>query len=272
MTMVALEFDEAFADVNFCALWDPALRPESGPNGDDLYRLVDQARRGDRFAPSEFANTMECTLSPHAWECFQRMHGPRPVPHDRWFYAKLNQFLEVLLHDELTITDTNGQRRKLQPNEAVEKGFTNITGMGPSLHPDELEQALVADDYERCPWLGLVMRILENPTNRLAAVREWLEEQRLAQTQDHSERSRGWTKNQERDQVIRKCLSRGVSPEQICVELDKRTIATLPASQAKGIHGWRNGWEDRKIRNAIQQLFSKVLKRGIVVKPPAISK
>ena len=71
---------------------------------------------------------MHWTLRPLAWECFQRAHGHRPVPHEHWFYAKLIQFFESLLYDELTITDSKGQRRKLQPNEAVEKGIQTHFG------------------------------------------------------------------------------------------------------------------------------------------------
>jgi hypothetical protein len=269
--MITLDYDPAFADFNFCRLWDPALR--GGPNCAGLYKLVYKARKGDRFAAGEFADTMDWTLRPETWECFQRRHGFRPVSHREWFFAKLIQFFDVLVYDELTITDGNGQTRKLQPNEFLQEEFTVVGGDGPLTQPEELEQALVAEEYARYPWYDLVRKVVESPTDRVAAAQAWLREQRLAPAGDQAEQPRnGWGKNQERDQVILNCLGRGMAVEQVCAELDKRTTPTLPALQAKSIHRWTDGWADPKGRKAIQQLFSKVPKRRNLVNPSAISK
>jgi len=141
------------------------------------------------------------------------------------------------------------------------KAFKLTSGNGSPIQPDELERALVAEDYDQYLWFDLVRRVVDG-TNHIAAARAWLEEQHLAQTQDRMDQPQGgWTKNQERDRVIRNCVSRGLAPERICEELDKRTIATLPALQVKSIHRWADGWKDGKARNAIQLVFSKVLKR-----------
>jgi hypothetical protein len=267
--MVFLEFDPAFADYNFSELGDPALR--GGPSSAGLYRLAYKARGGDRAAAQMFVDTMRWTLRPEAWECFQRVHGPRPVSHREWFYAKLMQFFDVLLYDELTIMGSSGHPRKLQPTELLDDGATIWGGSGPLIQPDELEQALAAEEYAQHQWYSLVERIQNNPMDRAGAARAWLNEQRKAGGVRTERSRRGWTKNQERDQVILNCLDRGMEPALVCDELHKRTIATLPALQAKGIHRWTEGWLDLEARNAIQQLFSKVRGRKLV-KPSSISK
>ena len=230
--IVGLHFDPAFVDFNRCELWDPALR--GGPDSDGLYRLVDQARKGDLSARMEFADTMQWTLLPETWECFQRTHGARPLSHADWFYAKLMQFFDILLYDQLTVTDSNRERRVLDPSDALEAEFKLIGRIGPSLDPEALERALVAEEYRRYEWGVLVLRVAQSPENRLAAARAWLEEQRLARERaDPEEPRRGWTKNQERDRVILNCLNRGLTPELICKELDNRTIPTPRALQSK---------------------------------------
>jgi hypothetical protein len=161
----------------------------------------------------------------------------------------------------------------LQPDELLQEEFTITGGDGPFANPDELEQALEPEASTLYPWSGLVRRVLESPADRLGAAQAWLEEQRVARAGDDAEQPRsGWQKNQERDQVILNCLNRGLASELICEELDKRTIAALPSLQGAGTHRWKDGWNDPKTRNAIQQLFSKVRKRKIPVKPPAVSK
>jgi hypothetical protein len=269
--MISLDIDPAFADFNFSELWDPALR--GGPTSASLYTLIYHARQGDRSAIVEFADTMHWTLRPETWECFQRLHGPRPISHRDWFYAKVTQFCDVLTYDQLTILEADGQPRKLQPDELVTEEFTITGGAVPLTQPDDLEQALVAERYSGYPWDGLVQRVLDNPTNRAGALQAWLTEQRMVQPRDQAERHRsGWDKNQERDRVIQNCLDRGMAPVSICDELDQRTISTLPSMKAKGVHRWRDGWDGVGTRNAIQQLFSKVRRRRKPVNPRTISK
>ena len=62
---------------------------------------------------------MAWTLRPETWECFQRTHGDRPISHRDWFYAKLVQFFDILLYDELTVNEANGHPRKLKPDELL---------------------------------------------------------------------------------------------------------------------------------------------------------
>jgi len=100
---ISLDLDPHFRDFNFCDILDPTLRPGSGPDESELYRLAYKARHGDRHAVTLYANTMGRTLRKETFECFQRVHGPRPISHGHWFYAKLDQFLCILLYEELFV-------------------------------------------------------------------------------------------------------------------------------------------------------------------------
>jgi|HubBroStandDraft_6_1064221.scaffolds.fasta_scaffold62674_2 hypothetical protein len=268
--MIGFELDPAFADFNFSEWWDPALR--KGPSASSLYKLVYRARNGDRFAVGRFADTMYCTLRPETWDCFQRVHGHRPVSHREWFYAKLTQFVDMLVFDQLTVEEPNQHPRKLQPDELLDERLTVVGGAGPQIQQDELEQALVPERHAEYAWYRLVQITLGNSTDRAGAVRAWLTEQRIAWREDPTQQPRGgWSKNQERDQIILNCLNRCMAPDAICDFLDKQTILTLPALKNKGIRRWKEGWDSLETRKAIQQLFSKVPKRKKPVKPPAVS-
>ena len=80
-----------------------------------------------------------------------------------------------------------------------------------------------------------------------------------------------WNKNQDRDRIILNCLDRAMAREMVCEELDKRTISTLPGSCKKGLHTWKGAWQESVGRQAIQQLFSKLIKRQKAVKPLDVS-
>jgi hypothetical protein len=43
----------------------------------------------------------------------------------------------------------------------------------------------------------------------------------------------------------------------ICRELDKRAIPTIPALEALGIFKWVDGWLDQKGRRSLSTFFSK---------------
>jgi hypothetical protein len=93
--------------------------------------MVYQARKGNRLAAGQFADAMYCPLRPETRECFQRSHGFRPVSHRDWFYAKLVQFLDILVHDELTIEEPNGQPRTLLPDELLDEQFKVVGSARP---------------------------------------------------------------------------------------------------------------------------------------------
>ncbi len=268
--MISFSLDPAFEDFNFCESWDPALR--SGPSSASLYELVHKARHGDRIAAGEFAETMAWTLRPETWECFQRTHGHRPASHRDWFCAKLMQFFEILLYEELTVMEENGRSSKLKPDEPLTPDLKVSHGNGPFIQPDELEESLVAEKHAEYPWYGLVQQILSHPEDRLGAAQAWLRDQMAPSKDSIAPQRSGWTKNQERDQIIVNFLDRGVEPASICEELDLRAMPTLPAMKAKGVHRWKDGWVNPQTRNAIQQLFTKVPSRRTSVKSPHVSK
>jgi hypothetical protein len=205
---ISLDLDPAFADFNFSEGWDPTLR--QGPASSTLYKLVCDARRGNRLAASDFADTIYWTLRPETWDCFQRVHGARPITHREWFFAKVAQFLDILVYDQLTIVGSDGQPRKLQPNEVLTDETTIWRGSGPLIQSDEIERALVAEEWATYQWLDLVQNVSDKREDRAGAVQTWLREQRLAHQGDPTSRPRiGWTKNEKRDQIILHSLGRG---------------------------------------------------------------
>ena len=155
------------------------------------------------------------------------------------------------------------------PNEPLEEGFGIFRGTSPLLQPEELEQ-LNAQEWASYPWRKLVERIAKAPADRLAAAQSWLAERRGSVIGDQrARRGRGWGKNQERDQIIRNCLERGSGRQEICQELDKRTIETIPQLRKMNIHRWNDGWQDTEARKAIQRLFSKVRQKAVKSPVPA---
>ena len=137
------------------------------------------------------------------------------------------------------------------------------------VQPDELKDSLGSADNNCRLRCDLVETVSASSNDRLAVAQTWLRSQRAPDR--NSAESSGWAKNQERDQIIMNCLERGMKPELICQELDKRTIRTLPALEAKGIHRWIDGWVDLEARNSIQQLLRKMPRRAMGVKPLPIS-
>jgi len=141
----------------------------------------------------------------------------------------------------------------------LEKGEIVISRDGPVVQPDELQDALGPENNIGRLWCDLVETVSGSSKDRLTVAQEWLRSHR-----EHDRRSakaNGWTKNQERDRIIMNLLNSEMKPEGICQELDKRTIPTLPALQAKGVHRWVDGWTDPQAKKAIQQLLSKLPKR-----------
>jgi hypothetical protein len=159
-------------------------------------------------------------------------------------YYKLFQFFEILLFREILIGEELGFR-SVAPEKAWQEGNTLIDGRGPVVQLDELQDVLGPEDNNCKLWLSLAVTVSETSSDdRLTVAQEWLKSLRVPE--HHSEERSGWRKNQERDQIILNCLGRGMEPELICDQLDKRTIPALPALQARGIHRWADGWGSRE--------------------------
>jgi|SRR5271170_6239913 len=270
MPLPSLDPDQDFNDFNFSFLWDPALK--KGPTELQLLELVHEGRAGKKSALNDFADAMYYTLRRQAFDAYQRFHGPVGFGYCEWFHAKLSRFLEILLYQSLHATGfVNDKFVSKIADWPVEEGFTIISFDGEIVQPDEIEGIAEPED-NTCPaWWGLVRTITEHPEDRLKAAQEWLNNHRK-ENHSTSSRASGWTKNRERNQIIRNCHGQGMDLDKICLELDKRTIITLPALQARGLHRWADALKNPEARKSIQVLFSKVLQRKKLVNPRVLSK
>jgi hypothetical protein len=170
MSGLSLEMDRAFLDFNFCELRDPTLKPGNGPTQAKLFELVYKARQGDKAATLEFATTMDWTLREATFECFQKIHGPRPILYWDWFYGKLSQFLEILVYQWLSVASL----AEPQSDRPWEEGLLVLGSMGAPVQPGEVEQAFRPEDQESYDWVELVRTISTAASDRLGALEEIL--------------------------------------------------------------------------------------------------
>jgi len=164
--------DPEFLDCNFSLGHDPALRPGGGPGHQELYQMVIQARRGDSVGALEFAEVMDRTLRPEAFESFQRTFGARPVGFPDWFFSKLYQFLDILLHESLSVLGSGawGNWGSRQTDKPWEECRGRLTSAGPEVHPDQIERAFDPASHRTYPWLDLVRRCTQaEPAGRQEA-------------------------------------------------------------------------------------------------------
>jgi len=122
MSFAYLFLDREFPDFNFSATWDPDLRPGGGPSQLKLIQMVHGARLGERGAAAGFIETMYWTLRLESFECFQRVHGPCSISYRDWFYAKLSQFLDLLVYEQLAVAGPGGTTG-LKAGAPWEEGF-----------------------------------------------------------------------------------------------------------------------------------------------------
>jgi len=270
MPLPSLDPDQDFNDFNFSFVWDPAL--QKGPTELQLLKLVHEGRAGRSSALAEFADAMYFTLRPQAFDAYQHFHGPVGFGYREWFHAKVARFLEILLYQSLHVTGFVNDKFVSETTDwPVEDGFKFISFDGEIVQPDDIEETF-SPENNHCPtWWELAKAVSQTTGNRLQAAQEWLASYRKEHSSTSSAAS-GWNKNRERDQIIRNCLSRGMERSEICLELDKRTIPTLPSLQAMGFHKWADAWKDPKGRKRIQSLFSKKSPGKKPVKPPPDSK
>ena len=131
-----------------------------------------------------------------------------------------------------------------------------------------LVEIILRDDSPSFSWLKLVETVCYCPDNRVQAAIEWLKEQRRSSGLRISARS-GWTKNQERDALIRDELAKGTERIDICRKLDERGIATPPTLQRRDCVWWLDAWSDVDARQSVQTIFSKIILRYGVSRPPS---
>jgi hypothetical protein len=134
-----LEMDRNFRDFNFSAIQDPTVAPGSGPTEKDLYKLAHFIRKGNRSLSVEFADAMSWTLLEESFQCFQVTHGPRPIRYAVWFYAKLEQFLSILMYEELYVYGPGlADLATPQSDRPWEEGF--LTAKTPLIQAPDLRQ------------------------------------------------------------------------------------------------------------------------------------
>jgi hypothetical protein len=247
-----------FADFN---IDDLGPQINEGPTETRLIELVHAGRCGRKQAQFEFADVMYYTLREEAFEAFQRCHGPVESSFREWYYEKLFQFIRILLFDSLHMTGfVDGNLVFKNADFPLDKGFTIISLNGEVVQPDEIEQSIEPKHNSHRLWYELAQAVTEHPKDRLEAAQEWLARFRR-QYGRPSPFERGWEKNQDRNRIILNLLDRGMARADICKELDKHTIPTIPALQARELYKWADGWMDPEGRGAIQTLFSKLLAR-----------
>lgn len=269
MDFVMLD-DPEFLDFNFLLGYDHALRPGGGPGHQELYDMVIQARSGDPVGAQEFAGVMGLTLRPEAFVSFQRTLGARPIGYPDWFYSKLYQFLEILLHESLSVLGTGawGNWGPRQTEKPWEECRGRLTSAGPEIHPDQLECAFDPASHRSYPWLDLVRLCTRaEPADRLEAalqfVRWWAKRRRVTRKLDpeRARRPRGDEETYERDKFIAEQLIRGTAREKICELLDKKRCPVTKKMWANGIQTWKAAWGDSDFRKDVQSMFSKAKAR-----------
>lgn len=258
---LGLDLDPTFKDFNFSLKRDPTMR--KGPTEAELIALVYRGQLGDIDALSDLADAMFYTMRPEAFDAYQRFQGPLGISHREWYYAKLQQFFKILICGTVSITGIIDDKFRITVVDLpIGVGFAYINRWGDIIQPDEIQEALAPEDNDPRTWLDLAKTVSKVGTNRLQLAQDWLGGYRKRRTPVSSPR-RAWAKNQERDNIIRNCLSQGMDRADICRELDKRTISTIPALEQRGIHRWVEGWADPQGRNSIQSLISKQISKKL---------
>ena len=209
-----LTLDPAFVEFNFSGIFDPTL--SGGPSQASLLQLVYEARQRDRSAIFEFVDAMYWTLREETFECFQEVHGPRPIRYRVWYYSKLRQFLEMLVYEQLSVDGllSDGTAYEPQTDRPWEEGLTILGSAGPAVQDDDVERAFEPGHNDVASWGQLVREFSATSQNRLAVLEGHLRRRSadrsskkgpaLPHTPSTSvPRTREWPQNEERNQIIR---------------------------------------------------------------------
>ncbi len=156
-----LTLDRAFVEFNFSGIFDPTL--SGGPSQAGLLQLVYEAPQGDRSARFEFVDAICCTLPEETFDCFQKVHGPRPIRYRDWYYQKLHQFLELLVYEKLSY----GAPGEPQTDRPWEEGMIILGSAGPPVQDDDVERAFEPGHNDGSIWSQLHRGDLGNVTEPL---------------------------------------------------------------------------------------------------------
>ncbi len=268
--------DWHFLNFNFSEVYDPFLRPGRGPNSSWLYQLAYLARQGDSGYVWEFSDVMQWTLKKLSYESFQQAHGIRPITWEEWYLEKLRQFLTTflfgeLLEDQMPLPGGWDKLSKLGRNGMPDQSkIGEISGTQPEIGWDELLEAFPAEVAEEQDWHDLLWRLHQAGERRVEALRRIVANRintRERQTQpapqpDRPRKSRRRrSPNELRNQIILTALEEGKSREQICELLDRKAIETLPSMRELRVTSWVEAWEDRELRQSIQEMITRTIER-----------
>jgi hypothetical protein len=262
MIPLLAEFDRAFLDFNVSETCDPTLKSDNGPSQLQLIKWVHQARQGDRDARFLFVDTMYWTFREPAFRCFERVHGARAMEYREWFYAKLLQFLNILVHEKLNVAET-----AIEVERPWEQGLTVLGTDGPAVAEEAIQAVFSPEQNDPEFWSSIVGSVCAARSDRLGVLSQRMAEWGGRRPRQSRSGERDWHRNRERNQIIRNLHARGDAPAEICAELDRRTVPTLPAMQQAGVSRWVDAWNAPHFRNPIQQLFWKVEHPRKTVKP-----
>jgi hypothetical protein len=258
-TLLCLDTSPEFDDFNFSPSQDSTMRRRISQAA--LFAWVIDSREidPDPLPMVDFAEAMYFTLRPAAFEAYQRLHGPVAITYPEWFYLTLRQFIHILVFDRVEVKSPVDGSCKIVALP-IEKGH-EITGVHCSqIGFDELTESIAPGDNDFEVWHSLAAAASDYTDNRLREVQEWLKSHRRASDTQASAKSR-WTKNRQRDALIRHELSQRTERIEICRKLDEAGIETTPGLQEHGFSRWLDAWSDPDGRQLVQTLFSKVARR-----------
>jgi hypothetical protein len=260
LTLLSTYSSPEFDDFNFSPACDLSMKRRISQAA--LIPWVIQGRKDylDDVPTVKLADAMYFTLRPPAFEAYQRVHVAVAISYPEWFYLKLRQFIGIAFFDELEVKSmVDGSRKRMAL--PIEKGY-EITGVycHQKIGFDELTESIVPEDNDFGTWLNLVATAHHCTDNRLQELQEWLKRHRRASDAQISPKSR-WTKNRQRDALIRHELFQKTERIEICRKLDEAGIDTTPGLQEHGFSRWLDAWLDPDGRQLVQTLFSKVARR-----------
>jgi hypothetical protein len=252
-------------------------------------------RKGDPTAEAEFASTMQWTLDEPAFQSFQSLHGPFPIRYADWFYAKLEQFLDILLYEKLLVwgMDEYGAQGVPQTDRPWEEGNGILTGTTVVVDPRQLPAAFLPQQCRAIDWFRIVHRLAAIKTAKAEAVRKYLRRRAelIRRSKRRNTRTRAGSHSpqpivlprdagagkgtpkrrrsrsvQTRDSIILSGLEEGVDRLEICQRLDDKGISTTSKMHKAGCKRWTEAWTNLDLRNNVQQVFSKTRARAKAVK------
>ena len=210
-----------------------------------------------------FDPVIPLSLSPTSCLSFLRAYAKWPITERDYYLSKLFQYLYLPIEIRYGIDyhDEDRVRRRLEgilgqiPDEVLRElhrwDWWSFYSDTCELDLDELCDRLSErlGDFTRSVRQGLPVR--EGVQGGAAGFR----------------RRRGrQPANVERDSIVVNCLDRGMERFQVCQTLDRKGFDTTGKMRAWGAERWVEAWADPNLRNTVQQVFSKAVKRSKAVK------